>query len=61
MMVIVHNGNIEEAIARLKKKVQGSGLMREFKRSSFYETRTQRRKRKDQMARKRVKKMKRRG
>ena len=61
MMVIVHNGNIEEAIVRLKRKVQGSGLLRELRRSSFYESRTQRRRRKDQEARKRVKKIKRRG
>ena len=57
MMVVVHNGNIERAIIQLKRKVQGSGLLRELKRSSFYESRSQRRKRKDQEARKRTKKI----
>jgi ribosomal protein S21 len=55
MEVEVRNGNIEVAIIRLKRKVLCSGLFRELKRSAFFETRSQRRKRKDQLALKRVK------
>ncbi len=61
MEVVVRNNNIEEAILRLKRMVKGSGLLTELKRSSFYETRTQRRKTKDKLARKRAKKNQRRG
>jgi len=57
MEVRVQNGNIEMAIVVLKRKVLSSGLFRELKRSAFFETRTQRRKRKDQLARKRAKRM----
>jgi ribosomal protein S21 len=57
MEVVVQNGNIEVAIEVLKKKVLSSGLFRELRRSAFFETRTQRRKTKDQMARKRAKRM----
>jgi ribosomal protein S21 len=56
MKVVVQNGNIESAIVDLKRKVLCSGLFRELKRSAFFETRTQRRKRKDRMALKRMKK-----
>ncbi len=56
MEVVVRNNNIEEAILRLKRMVKNSGLLTELKRSSFYETRTQRRKTKDKLARKRTKK-----
>jgi len=55
MEVRVQNGNIEMAIVVLKRKVLSSGLFRELKRSAFFETRSQRRKRKDQLALKRVK------
>jgi len=57
MEVVVQNGNIEVAIEVLKKNVLSSGLFRELRRSAFFETRTQRRKTKDQMARKRAKRM----
>ena len=60
MEVCVKNNNIEEAIRKLKKKVQSSGLLRELKRSAFYETRTQRRRKKDQVALKRANKNQRR-
>jgi ribosomal protein S21 len=59
MEVVVRNGNIERAIVDLKRKVLCSGLLRELKRSAFFETRSQRRKRKDRMALKRAKKMQR--
>jgi len=56
MEVVVRNNNIEEAILRLKRMVKNSGLIKELKRSSFYETRTQRRRTKDRLALKRTKK-----
>ena len=56
MEVVVRNNNIEEAILRLKRMVKNSGLIKELKRSSFYETRTQRRRAKDRLALKRTKK-----
>lgn len=56
MEVTVQNNNIERAIVALKKKVLSSGLFRELKRASFFETRGQRRKRKDRIALKRAKK-----
>ena len=56
MKVTVHNGNIERAILQLRKAVYSSGLFRELKRLSFFETRTQRRKKKDIIALKRFKK-----
>ena len=61
MKIMVHNDNIERAIIQLKRKVQGSGLLRDLKRSAFYETRTQRRKEKDRRAFKRTKKNQKRG
>ena len=56
MEVVVRNNNIEEAILRLKRMVKNSDLIKELKRSSFYETRTQRRRAKDRLALKRTKK-----
>jgi ribosomal protein S21 len=56
MEIIVHNGNIEKAIVRLRRMVRNSGLVRDLKRSSFYLTRTERRKEKDRVAIKRTRK-----
>jgi len=56
MQVTVHHDNLERAIRDLRNKVKTSGLLRELKRSTYFETRTQRRKTKDAMARKRFKK-----
>jgi ribosomal protein S21 len=50
MEVLVQNDNIERAILQLRKGVYSSGLFREYKRSLSFETRTQRRKRKDRLA-----------
>ena len=56
MQVTVHHDNLERAIRDLRNKVKTSGLLRELKRSTYFETRTQKRKRKDAMALKRFKK-----
>ena len=53
--VLVREGNLEDALRKFKKRVSFSGLLKELKRTSFHETRTQRRKVKDRIALRRLK------
>ena len=53
MQIEVH-GDIERALFHFKRKIAQDGILREFRLKTFYETRGQRRARKDRMALKRL-------
>ena len=55
-IVYVVDGNIEQALRKLKKKIQNSNLMDEIRKREFYEKPSQVRKVKKAMAKKREKK-----
>jgi ribosomal protein S21 len=61
MEIFVLNDNIEQAINQLKRKVQKDGILKQLKLSAFATTRTQKRKIKDQIALRRLKRKQRRG
>ncbi len=50
MDILVYDNNIERAIGRLKRSCDIDGLYRAIQRHSFFESRSQRRKRKDREA-----------
>jgi len=52
-MVIVHDGNVEKALRKFKKKIANSGLLFELKERETYTKPTTRRKLKASAARKR--------
>ena len=54
--VIVHDGNVEKALRKFKKKVQNSGLLIELREREFYTKPTTRKKLKAAAAKKRWKK-----
>jgi len=54
--VVVIDGNVEQAIRKLKKKVQNSGLLDDLREKEYYIKPTQKRKMAKQMAIKRTKK-----
>jgi ribosomal protein S21 len=56
MEVLVRDNNIEKAIYIFRSKVEHSGLLKEIKGRMFHLTRTQRRKVKDQVAKRRLRK-----
>lgn len=57
LQVFVKDGNIEKAIRELKRKLQRDGLYTEMKRRSAYEKPSNKRKRKQREAMRRVKKL----
>ena len=53
-MTIFVNGNMEKAIAILRKDVERSGILRELKLRKHFLSRTERRKEKDHLAKRRL-------
>jgi len=51
--VVVHDGNVEKALRKFKKKIQEQGLLVELKERETYEKPTTRRKRKKSTAKNR--------
>lgn len=51
--VIVHDGNVEKALRKFKKKIQNAGLLMELKERETYTKPTTRRKTKKSLAKKR--------
>jgi small subunit ribosomal protein S21 len=51
--VVVHDGNVEKALRKFKKKIQDQGLLVELKERETYEKPTTRRKRKKSTAKNR--------
>jgi small subunit ribosomal protein S21 len=54
--VTVHDGNVEKALRKFKKKIQDSGLLNELRERETYEKPTTERKRKKSVARNRWRK-----
>jgi small subunit ribosomal protein S21 len=54
--VVVHDGNVEKALRKFKKKIQDSSLLNELRERETYEKPTTKRKRKKSVAKNRWRK-----
>jgi ribosomal protein S21 len=60
MEVVVHDGDLDQALRQLKKLVSRSGILKELKLRASFESRGERRKRKGAASRRRLNKQARR-
>lgn len=57
MKIKVHNNNVDRALRTLKRLMQKEGFYKEMKKRSFYEKPSEKRKRKQKEAVKKIRKM----
>jgi small subunit ribosomal protein S21 len=57
MKIKVHNNNVDRALRTLKRLMQKEGFYKEMKKRSFYEKPSEKRKRKQKEAIKKIRKM----